>query len=190
VDATLLFSDLSGFTNMSSRMTPREVVDILNDVFDDLCWVIKEQGGDIDKFIGDAIMAVFQAQPGKEERHELRAARAAWGMQAALAAYNARRGVGRDADATPIVMRIGLNAGEVVRGDIGSRHVRRDFTCIGDVVNRAQRHESACPLGGVLLSADLYARLKDEVLVEELPGLKLKGIDTPQSGYVLKGFRR
>jgi DNA-binding response OmpR family regulator len=190
VDATLLFSDLSGFTNMSSRMSPREVVDILNDVFDDLCWVIKEQGGDIDKFIGDAIMAVFQAQPGKEERHELRAARAAWGMQAALAAYNARRGVGRDADATPIVMRIGLNAGEVVRGDIGSRHVRRDFTCIGDVVNRAQRHESACPLGGVLLSADLYARLKDEVLVEELPGLKLKGIDTPQSGYVLKGFRR
>jgi class 3 adenylate cyclase len=105
-------------------------------------------------------------------------------MQQALTDYNARRD-----DGNPLVMRIGLNAGMVVRGDIGSRFVRRDYTCIGDVVNRAQRHESKAPLGGVLLSADLYARIKDHVEVEEMTGITLKGIDHPVSAFVLKGFR-
>lgn len=184
VDATLLFSDISGFTNMSSKMKPAEVVAILNESFDALCIQIREFGGDIDKFIGDAIMAVFEDRPEFSEPHTLRAARAAWAMQQALTAYNARRN-----DDSPLVMRIGLNAGIVVRGDIGSRFVRRDYTCIGDVVNRAQRHESKAPLGGVLLSADLYARIRDHVDVEEMTGITLKGIDHPVSAFVLKGFR-
>lgn len=182
VDATLLFSDISGFTNMSSKMSPGQVVAILNEAFDALCIVIKEQGGDIDKFIGDAIMAVFEDRPEFEEPHTLRAAKAAWDMQQALTLFNSTR-------EKPLVMRIGLNSGQVVRGDIGSRFVRRDYTCIGDVVNRAQRHESKAPLGGVLLSADLYARIADKVEVEEVSGLEFKGIDAPQSAYVLKGFR-
>jgi adenylate cyclase len=182
VDATLLFSDISGFTNMSSKMSPGQVVAILNEAFDALCIVIKEQGGDIDKFIGDAIMAVFEDRPEFEEPHTIRAARAAWDMQQSLTLFNSTR-------EKPLVMRIGLNSGQVVRGDIGSRFVRRDYTCIGDVVNRAQRHESKAPLGTVLLSADLYARIADKVEVEELTGLEFKGIDTPQRAYVLKGFR-
>jgi len=183
VDATLLFSDISGFTNMSSKMKPAEVVAILNEAFDALCIVIKDFGGDIDKFIGDAIMAVFEARTDFDEGHELRAARAAWGMQRSLDVFNARR-----PEEPPLVMRIGLNCGPVVRGDIGSRFVRRDYTCIGDVVNRAQRHESKAPLGGVLLSRDLYQRIADRVLVEEMPGITLKGIDEPVSAYILKGF--
>ncbi len=185
VDATLLFSDISGFTSMSSKMQPAEVVAILNESFDALCIRIRELGGDIDKFIGDAIMAVFVDKPSFEEPHTLRAARAAWAMQQALEEYNARR-----SDEAPLVMRIGLNCGTVVRGDIGSRFVRRDLTCIGDVVNRAQRHESKAPLGGVLLSADLYARIEQHVEVEEMTGITLKGIDHPVSAYVLKGFRK
>ncbi|MEZ4220351.1 MAG: response regulator [Polyangiaceae bacterium] len=181
VDATLLFSDISGFTSMSSRMSPQDVVAILNESFDALCIVIRDQGGDIDKFIGDAIMAVFEDRPDFDEPHALRAARAAWGMQQALTAFNAKR-------EKPLVMRIGLNAGPVVRGDIGSRFVRRDYTCIGDVVNRAQRHESKAPLGGVLMSMSVYERVKDLVLAEEMTGLTFKGIDEPQSAFVLKGF--
>jgi CheY-like chemotaxis protein/class 3 adenylate cyclase len=184
IDATLLFSDISGFTNMSSRMKPADVVAILNESFDALCIVIQKFGGDIDKFIGDAIMAVFENSPRFDEPHALRAARAAWGMQRALDAFNAKRPA-----ESPLIMRIGLNAGTVVRGDIGSRFVRRDYTCIGDVVNRAQRHEAKAPLGGVLLSADLYARIKDDVVVEEMPGITLKGIDQPVSAFILKGFR-
>jgi adenylate cyclase len=182
VDATLLFSDLAGFTRMSARLHAREVVDILNASFDALCVVIKEQGGDIDKFIGDAIMAVFEDRPDFDEAHALRAVRAAWAMQQALAAFNQ----GRD---QPLAMRIGLNSGMLVRGDIGSRHVRRDYTCIGDVVNRAQRHESQCPPGGVLLSRNTYARVADWVEVEQLCGVVLKGIETPQVAYVLKGIK-
>jgi CheY-like chemotaxis protein/class 3 adenylate cyclase len=184
-DATLLFSDISGFTNMSSKMTPAEVVAILNEAFDSLCIVIKDFGGDIDKFIGDAIMAVFESRTDFDQGHELRAARAAWGMQRALDAFNAKK-----PHEAPLVMRIGLNCGPVVRGDIGSRFVRRDYTCIGDVVNRAQRHESKAPLGGVLLSRDLYRRIADQVVVEEMPGITLKGIDEPVSAYILKGFRQ
>jgi CheY-like chemotaxis protein/class 3 adenylate cyclase len=185
MDATLLFSDISGFTNMSSKMTPAEVVAILNEAFDSLCIVIKDFGGDIDKFIGDAIMAVFETRTDFDQGHELRAARAAWGMQRSLDVFNAKK-----PHEPPLVMRIGLNCGMVVRGDIGSRFVRRDYTCIGDVVNRAQRHESKAPLGGVLLSRDLYHRVADQVIVEEMPGISLKGIDEPVSAYILKGFRQ
>jgi class 3 adenylate cyclase len=159
-------------------------VAILNESFDALCVRIRDFGGDIDKFIGDAIMAVFEDRPDFLEPHTLRAARAAWAMQESLTAYNGRR-----KDEAPLVMRIGLNSGTVIRGDIGSRFVRRDYTCIGDVVNRAQRHESKAPLGGVLLSADLYARIGEHVEVEEMTGITLKGIDHPVSAYVLKGFR-
>ena len=181
VDATLLFSDISGFTAMSSRLTPREMVDILNNAFDVLCPIIKEWGGDIDKFIGDAIMAVFEGKPELEEPHEMRATRAAFAMQKALEPF----GVGPE----PLTMRIGLNAGPIVRGDIGSKYFRRDYTCIGDTVNRAQRHEAMAPKGGVLLSEALHARIGHRVIAEEMGGIRLKGIDHPVSAYVLKGFR-
>jgi DNA-binding response OmpR family regulator len=181
VDATLLFSDISGFTDMSSHLSPAEVVAVLNQSFDALCEVIKARGGDIDKFIGDAIMAVFEDRSDFDEPHALRAARAAWDMQRALSEFNA----GRE---KALLMRIGLNSGVVVRGDIGSRYVRRDYTCIGDVVNRAQRHEAKSPLGGILLSAATFARLRDLVMVEEQTGITLKGIEKPVSAYVLKGF--
>jgi adenylate cyclase len=164
-------------------MKPAEVVAILNEAFDALCIVIRDFGGDIDKFIGDAIMAVFETRSDFDDGHEIRAARAAWGMQRSLDVFNAKR-----PKEPPLVMRIGLNCGQVVRGDIGSRFVRRDYTCIGDVVNRAQRHESKAPLGGVLLSRDLYHRISSQVVVEEMPGITLKGIDEPVSAYILKGF--
>jgi class 3 adenylate cyclase len=180
VDATLLFSDISGFTSMSSRMSPAEVVAVLNEAFDALCPIIKNFGGDIDKFIGDAIMAVFEDKPTFDEPHALRAARAAFGMQEALRPFAHRP--------DPLTMRIGVNCGPIVRGDIGSRFVRRDYTCIGDAVNRAQRHESMAPKGGVLISDTVYARIKQHVAVEEVTGIKLKGIDKPVSAYVLKGF--
>ncbi len=183
VEMTVLFSDISGFTRMSSRLPPGRVVELLNGYFDALCPVIKARGGDIDKFIGDAIMAIFEDRPEHDEPHALRAARAAWEMQRALEVWNAT--VARD---EPLRMRIGLNTGIAVRGDIGSRFVRRDYTAIGDTVNRAQRHESKAPVGGVLMSADTYAQVRERVRAEPMEAIALKGIDTPVTAYVLTGF--
>ncbi|MEM9073874.1 MAG: response regulator [Myxococcota bacterium] len=179
---SVLFSDLVGFTSMSASMTAPEVVEILNGYFDAMCPVIQARGGDIDKFIGDAIMAVFEDDPAYDEGHALRAARAAWEMQRALDIYNAT------VEGPPLVMRIGINSGPAVRGDIGSRFVRRDYTVIGDTVNRAQRYESNAPKGKVLMSAETYALVEAHVRVEPLDGLRLKGIDTPVTGYVVVGF--
>lgn len=182
-EMTVLFSDISGFTRMSSAMEAPAVVELLNGYFDAMCPVIKARGGDIDKFIGDAIMALFEESPEHDEGHALRAVRAAWEMQRALDVYNAA--VGRE---PPLRMRIGVNTGPAVRGDIGSRYVRRDYTAIGDTVNRAQRYESKAPVGGVLLSAEVWEKVKDWVRAEPLEGLDLKGIDGPVTAWVLQGF--
>jgi DNA-binding response OmpR family regulator len=181
-DRTILFSDLAGFTAMSAKRTPGEVVEHLNGYFDAMCPVIQSQGGDIDKLIGDAIMAIFEDDPERPENHALRAVRAAWEMQRALDVFNAT------SEGVPLQMRIGINTGPCVRGDLGSRYFRRDFTVIGDAVNRAQRHESNAPKGGVLLSETTYALVKDFVLARETEGIALKGIEKPVSAYVLEGF--
>ncbi len=174
-ELAILFSDLAGFTSMSLHMTPREVIELLNDYFDVMCPLIVELDGDIDKFIGDAIMAVFPEIPGKASPAE-RATRAAMAMQACMPAFNANRPV-------KLAMRIGVNTGPVVRGDLGSAVVRRDYTVIGDTVNRANRYEMNSPIGGVLISQSTRDILGPLIEVIPHPGLTLKGVDSPVVGY-------
>ncbi|HUS65074.1 MAG TPA: adenylate/guanylate cyclase domain-containing protein, partial [Kofleriaceae bacterium] len=175
-EVAVLFSDICGFTSMSSQMEPREVVEVLNGFFDVMCPLLKAEDGDIDKFIGDAIMAVFEEQPECDPA-PLRAVRAALAMQAALTAWNVetRRN---------LMIRIGINMGPVIRGDIGSRHVRRDYTVIGDVVNRAQRFESSAPKGGVLVGERTYLSTREWIDYEARPGMVLKGVAEPVDAWV------
>jgi adenylate cyclase len=175
-EVVVLFSDICGFTSMSQTMEPREVVSVLNEVFDVLCPALKAEGADIDKFIGDAIMAVFENLPGRDIM-PLRAVRAGLAMQSALARWATDSG--RD-----LAIRVGINMGRVVRGDIGSRHVRRDYTVIGDVVNRAQRFESNAPRGGVLVGEPTYQATKEHIDYGPRQALKLKGVDEPAPAYV------
>ena len=174
-EMSVLFSDLVGFTQMSSKLSPREVIELLNDYFDVMCPIVKSEHGDIDKFIGDAIMAVFDLGPGWDEPAE-RAVRAAVAMQGSMDDFNRGRPV-------QLKMRIGINTGPLVRGDLGSRVVRRDYTVIGDTVNRANRYEARAPHGGVLVSQSTYEKLKDLVTVEEVHGLELKGVTEPVTAY-------
>ena len=176
-EMVILFSDICGFTTMSSAMQPAEVVEVLNGFFDVMCPILKEEAADIDKFIGDAIMALFDDGP-EGDPGPLRAVRAALAMQEALAQWN--RETGRD-----MAIRIGINVGRVVRGDIGSRHVRRDYTVIGDVVNRAQRFESKAPRGGILVGERTYLATRDQFEYEARPGLALKGVPDPVNAYVV-----
>ncbi len=181
-EMTILFSDICGFTTMSSSMQPPEVVEVLNGFFDVMCPILKSEAADIDKFIGDAIMALFDELP-EADPAPLRAVRAALAMQESLGEWNKQTG-------HDMAIRIGINVGRVVRGDIGSRHVRRDYTVIGDVVNRAQRFESKAPRGGVLVGERTYQATRDQYEFEMRPGLELKGVPEPVNAYVVLRRRK
>jgi adenylate cyclase len=175
-----MFSDLVGFTPMSASLTPVQLIALLNDYFDIMCPIVKEFGGDIDKFIGDAIMAVFE-DLREREAPPFRATRAALAMQAAMDTFNEGRAI-------KLSMRIGINTGPVVRGDLGSRVFRRDYTVIGDTVNQANRYEARAPHGGVLVSQSTRDALGDKARVREVPGLTLKGVDHPVTGFVVESI--
>jgi DNA-binding response OmpR family regulator len=177
-EMSVLFSDIVGFTKMSGDLQPRQVIELLNDYFDILCPIIKDHGGDIDKFIGDAIMAVFADRPGSAPFAE-RAVRAALAMQSAMNGWSGR-------DGRRVVTRIGINTGPLVRGDLGSRFVRRDFTVIGDTVNKANRYEANCPPGKVLISQSTRDLLGDLVDAETVTGVNLKGVSEPVTAYVVR----
>ena len=179
-DVSVMFSDLVGFTPMSATMTAPELITLLNDYFDVMCPIVKKHGGDIDKFIGDAIMAIYAEVRGQPPP-AIRATRAALEMQAAMTPFNQGRG-------TQLAMRIGINTGPVVRGDLGSRVFRRDYTVIGDTVNQANRYEQKCPHGGVLVSASTREILGPAARVREIEGLQLKGVAEPVIGYVVEGI--
>jgi len=177
---SIMFSDLVGFTPMSSTLSPPDLIALLNDYFDVMCPIVKQHAGDIDKFIGDAIMAVFDEVRGKPPA-AVRAVRAGLAMQAAMPWFNQDRPI-------QLAMRIGINTGPVVRGDLGSRVVRRDYTVIGDTVNQANRYESRCPPGAVLISASTRVTLGERAQVSEVPGLTLKGIAAPVTGYIVESL--
>jgi class 3 adenylate cyclase len=141
VTVTVLFSDIRNFTPMSESLAPQEVVELLNNYFSRACEPILEQGGTVDKFIGDAVMAVF-GSPAPHPDHARRAITAALAMAARASdfqAWIARRFPGRDWQDFHIG--IGLHTGEVVVGNVGSPQ-RFEFTAIGDTVNTASRLES------------------------------------------------
>jgi len=177
-NVSIMFSDLVGFTPMSATMSAPDLITLLNDYFDVMCPIVKLHGGDIDKFIGDAIMAIYDEVRGQPPP-AVRAVRAALAMQAAMPAFNAGRGI-------QLSMRIGINTGPVVRGDLGSRVVRRDYTVIGDTVNQANRYEQKCPHNEVLVSASTREILGPGAIVREVKGLQLKGVAEPVTGYVVE----
>jgi DNA-binding response OmpR family regulator len=180
-EMAVLFSDICGFTALSCTLAPFGVVELLNSFFDVMCPVLKAEAADIDKFIGDAIMALFDDFPDGDPA-PLRAVRAGLAMQEALREWNQR--TGRD-----LAIRVGVNMGPVVRGDIGSRHVRRDYTVIGDVVNRAQRFEAAAPRGGVLVGERTYLATRDFVDYQPQLGLRLKNVPEAVNGYLALGLK-
>ena len=166
---SVLFADLTGFTNMAERLPPAEVVLILNQVFERLTSTVFELEGTLDTFRGDGMMAFFGA-PLPMADHAERAVEAALRMQDSLDALNQARDGMR-----PNRMRIGINSGHVVVGDIGSPQ-RKDYTVIGDVVNIASRLESSVAKPGqVIIGEATWQLAKHAFLCDPLEEVTLKG---------------
>lgn len=151
---TVLFADVSGYTALSENLDPEDVAAIMNRLFEEVTVEIHRYGGTIDKYAGDAVMALFGA-PRALENHEEMAVRAALGMQRVIKAFSdslqAERGFS-------LQMRIGLNTGEVLAGLVGGLRAR-SYTVMGDTVNLAARLESAAPVGGILASDQTARKL-------------------------------
>ena len=183
---TVLFSDLAGFTSISEKLSPEEVVTLLNLYLTAMTDIILASGGIIDKYEGDAIMA-FWGAPVQEEDHAARACLAALENQARLATLRqelAQMGL------PPVYSRIGINTGEMIIGNLGSSQ-RFDFTVIGDSVNLASRLEGAGKEYGtsILISEETYRRAREAVEVRELDLLQVKGKELPVRIYELLGKR-
>jgi adenylate cyclase len=167
-EVTIIFADIVGFTPMSEGMTPVEVTRVLNRYLSSMCDVILEHDGTIDKFIGDAILAVFGV-PLQQQDHARRAARAALGMRSALRELNAEH------TEVPLEMRIAMNSGTVTAGDIGSKS-RREYTVLGDTVNTCARLQTeVCQPGQIVLSRATYDLVGDSMEVAKIGFFKLKG---------------
>jgi adenylate cyclase len=144
----VLFSDLRSFTTLSEKLTPQETVALLNDYLERMTQCVVANGGRIDKFIGDAMMADWGALETDEDAAP-RAVQACLDMEKALDELNALR---RDSGQTPLRMGIGVHMGDVVAGSIGSQR-KLEFTVIGDAVNAASRFEGLCKVYGVNIVA-------------------------------------
>jgi adenylate cyclase len=167
-DVTVMFSDIVGFTKLCEHMAPAAIGEMLNDYFARMADIIFEHEGTLDKFVGDAILAVFGA-PFDQPDHAERCVAAALAMRRELQRLNATRGD------TPIRVRTAINSGRALTGDIGSPK-RREFTTLGDVVNTASRLESnVAEPDQIVISETTRARLGSAFQVRSLGSVKIRG---------------
>jgi len=180
IHATVLFSDIRGFTTLTEQLGPQGTVHLLNEYFEIMVDCISQEGGILDKFIGDAIMAGFGI-PQSLGDNEDRGLRAALAMIQSLESWNTSR---ESEGKLPVHIGIGLNSDNIVSGNIGSKK-RMDFTMIGDGVNLAARLESACKQysAKILISEFTKARLKGTYRMREIDLVVVKGKTVPIAVY-------
>lgn len=166
----VLFVDIRGFTPMSEGLMPEEVVEILNEYLNLTTNAIFKNKGTLDKFIGDATMAIFNA-PFDLDDYVFRAVCTAMDIAKGSDALEAKL---QERFGRSVSFGIGVHCGDAVVGNIGCEH-RMDFTAIGDTVNTAARLESNAARGQILISKEVYEHVKDRVDAKEIGAIPLKG---------------
>jgi class 3 adenylate cyclase len=179
-NVTMLFSDIRGFTAMSEHMPPAQVVAFLNAYFSEMVEAVFEQGGILDKFMGDGMLAVFGSM-GDLPDHPRRAVLAALRMKALLSKINGERSV---EGKPPIAIGVGIHTDEVIVGNIGSRR-RLEYTVIGDGVNTCSRVQTLNKEFGtmVLITQATYEQVKGEFECRPMPAHELRGKTQPLATY-------
>lgn len=171
-EATVFFCDLAGFTDLSEKVSPEELLELINGYLQETSDCLMAHGAYIDKYIGDAVMAVFGA-PKTLPNHALAACRAALATQQLLTERNKRLAVSHG---RTLGLRIGINTGEMIVGNLGSER-KKNYTVIGDAVNLASRLEGANKEFGtsILISEETARRVRDQLTVRPLTALRVKG---------------
>ena len=185
-DVVVFFSDIRGFTAFSEKRSPEEVVEMLNEYFEVMVGIINKQGGVVDKFIGDAIMAVWGAPKGTDkDAHN--ATMACLQMRLALVDLNEKR---KARGQPPLAMGIGLHAGSVISGTIGSTE-RMEYTVIGNTVNTGSRIEASTKAFGsdLLISEEVVKQIGDAFIVELAGAAEVKGRSEPLKMFKVRGYR-
>ncbi|MEM4336894.1 MAG: adenylate/guanylate cyclase domain-containing protein [Candidatus Woesearchaeota archaeon] len=173
-EITILFSDIRGFTSMSEKMKPHDVVAMLNKYLGGLTDIIFKNKGTLDKYIGDCIMAIFGA-PIDDKEHAFHAVKAGVEMRDKIIEMQKRK-------KQKVGMGIGINTGIAVVGNMGSKE-RVDYTAIGDSVNLASRLCSNAKSGQVIISEETYKLVKDRIIAKDLGEIQVKGKAKPVKIY-------
>ena len=177
-ELTILFSDIKSFTTYSSTMSPDQIQKMLNEYFEAMVDIVFKYEGTVDKFIGDGLM-VFFGDPEPQSDHAVRCVRAAIEMQKKCRELKARW---ETTGLFPLKIRVGINSGPVVVGNMGSAR-RLSYTVLGSDVNLAQRLESNAPVEGIMISQRTYELVKDAVTTKPLEPIMVKGLDKPIKVY-------
>jgi len=179
-ELTVLFSDIVGFTRLTSQMEPADIQKLLNRYFKEMTDIVFRHEGTVDKFIGDGLLAFF-GDPEYQADHALRCVTAARDMQNKVGEM---AGTWEALAGLPIQIRIGINTGPVIVGNMGSPK-RLSYTVIGSAVNLAQRLESNAPEGGILIARSAYDQVKNTVDAEPEGKIRVKGFDKPIAVYTV-----
>jgi len=186
-ELTVLFSDIRGFTNISEGLSPEELVHLLNEYLTVMTDIVFKHEGTLDKYMGDAIMAIYGA-PFKQEDHAARACLSALEMMEALKLLNKKwMGEGKP----PLDIGIGINTGMMMVGNMGSEQLF-DYTVMGDAVNLGSRLESANKSyrTNILISESTYEEVREEFVCMEVDSVRVKGKNLPVKIYQLLGHRK
>ena len=177
-ELSVLFADLVGFTSIAESLSPSGAAALLNDFFGAMTEVVFERDGTLDKFIGDAMLVTFGA-PLTQADHAVRSVRTAIAMREALGRFNQGRG------GPTLRMRIGINSGSALVGDIGTP-TRREFTVLGDVVNTASRLESEIAKPDqIVIGSETHRLVAGAIPSTPLGSFKLRGRSEPMDAYLV-----
>jgi len=181
---TFLVSDLRGFTSLSSRLSPHEIINILNNYFERMVEIIARYRGTVDELQGDGILVFFGAPLSASDDTE-RAIACAIEMQNAMPGINA---VQQQKNLPELSMGIGINTGEVVVGNIGSEK-RTKYGAVGSPINKTYRIESNTIGGQILISPTTYRKIQSHVLIQDTMEVRFKGIDQAVTLYDVNGIK-